>query len=146
MNKVEFSIASFTAFKDSYKREIIQNNIGKTKYEIDVILEEMYITYINKELNINVSTLKDAKYERMLVRNRWKYKNDPNVRKAHADRRRKRYFDNIEYEKFRQRRYRAANKDKMTARQKEYYVANKEKFSSKRRELRAKRKEENKDE
>lgn len=64
MKEMNFNIASFRGFKDSYKKEVIQSNIGKTKCEIDAILEEMYITYINKELNINVSTLKDAKRRR----------------------------------------------------------------------------------
>ena len=66
MKETKFNIVSFREFKDSYKKEVIQNNIGKTKYEIDVILEEMYIAYINRELNINVSTLKEARYKQRL--------------------------------------------------------------------------------
>ena len=141
MKEMEFDIASFREFKDSYKEEVIQNNSSKTKYEIDVILEEMYITYINKELNINVSTLKEANYRRMIVRQKWKYQNDPNERKARADRRRKKYYDNIEYEKFRQRRYYAANKEKVDAQQKEYRAANKEKIAAQQKERYADNKE-----
>lgn len=128
MNKVEFNIASFTAFKDSYKKEVIQNNIGKTKYEIDVILEEMFIIYINRELGVNVSTLKEAVNKRMATYNK-KY-----------------HVANKEKIATQMKEYYVANKEKITAQRKEYYVDNKEKINSKRRERYLKRKEENKDE
>lgn len=35
MSEVKFNIASFREFKDSCKKEVIQNNIGKTMYDID---------------------------------------------------------------------------------------------------------------
>ena len=108
MEKMEFNIASFTEFKDSYKKEVIQNNIGKTKHEIDVILEEMYIAHINRELNINVSTLKDANYRRIAAYQ--KEYHAANKDKLAAQR----------------NEYRAANKDKINKRRRELYAKRRE--------------------
>ena len=156
MKKVEFNIANFTEFKHSYKREVIQNNIGKTKYEIDVILEEMYIAYINKELNVNVSTLEDAvkvrHYAQMkeyraankdkLVAQRKEYR-AANKEKL-AARQKGYYAANKEKVAAQQKEYRAANKDKRAAYMKEYYAANKDKLAAYHREYYARKKEEKK--
>ena len=146
MKQVEFSIASFREFKASYKKEVIQSNIGKTKCEIDAILEEMYITYINKELNVNVSTLKEAKYKRVLAHLKEYYA----VNKEEIDANNKEYYaanrdrivarlkenraTNKEKTDARKKEYYAANKERIVAYNKEYYAANKEKINRRRRE------------
>ena len=146
MKEMEFDIASFREFKDSYKEEVIQSNIGKTKCEIDVILEEMYIAYINEELNINVSTLKEAKRRRKLAYLKKYYKGYHAANKEKLYARQKEYYA-ANKEKIAEyyKGYHAANKDKIAAQKKEYYAANKEKINSRRRELYAKRREEKKD-
>ena len=141
MKKVEFAIASFTAFKDSYKKKVIQNNIGKTIYEIDVILEEMYIAYINKELNVNVSTLEDAVYKRQLARVRWKYQNDLEFKKEQDERSRSWAMSNRNKVRLYQKKYQDDNKDKVATWHKEYYASNKERLASRQKEYYASNKE-----
>ena len=137
VEKFEFNIASFTAFKDSYKREVIQNNIGKTKYEIDVILEEMYIAYINKELNVNVSTLKDAKGAQIKAWQKiYRTKYYKINQKMERDRRIRYYKENTESCKESGKKWYKKNKEKMSLYSKNYYTANKAQIDANSRKFR----------
>lgn len=132
---MEFNIVNFREYRKLYKGEVLKNNIYATVEEIQLILEKMYIDYVNKNLGINVKTVEEAVHLRKLAYNKKHYLVNRDRKLAYIAGRKD---IKAEYDKL----YFAANKDRRRAYLRAWYQANKERLREKDRERYRKKKEE----
>jgi hypothetical protein len=132
---MEFDIVNFREYRKLYKGEVLRNNIYATVEEIRLILERMYINYVNKKLNIDVETVEEAVHLRKLAYNKKHYLVNRDKKLEYIAGRKD---IKAEYDK----QYFEANKDRRRAYLKAWYQANKERLREKDRERYRRKKEE----
>lgn len=132
---MEFNIVNFREYRKLYKGEVLKNNIYATVEEIQLILERMYIDYVNKSLNIKATTVEEAVHLRKLAYNKKHYLVNRDKKLAYIAGRKdiKAEYDKLYFE---------ANKDRRRAYLRAWYQENKERLREKDRERYRKKKEE----